>query len=444
MKWLSKSLALARSPRNGWRTFWGIVVLFLGVVSVLATLPAPHFAFQIATFFNHRIVAADGHRVIVEKTLADIDGDGDLDAVIGREYSTVAAIQWYENPSSPTASWTPHDITATGQAYEDMLGADVDNDGDVDIIASYNSTVVWFSNPRIPGGSTWTQNFIGNSAGENTMEFADLDNDGKKDLVTNTYVFFQNSPTSWTPVAYYNHSPYLANYRGVALLDIGHGRINIVTAGSPPNPDITWYENPRENTPTGNARTGTWIPHHIGAGYLCGPNNSCPQPDVANYGTGDLNGDASMDVVSVQAEGDFAPPPGGMIWWQAPSDRRNGTWIKHTIDANFVSAHNVKLGDMNGDGKLDIVSAEQDQARNSNGNQPPQGRVSIFFNNGSGVFTRLDLANMSGHNVAIGDIEPDGDLDVLSSRHGFWASDSTPIPIDIFVQGDPDDFPVFP
>jgi hypothetical protein len=51
-----------------------------------------------------------------------------------------------------------------------------------------------------------------------------------------------------------------------------------------------------------------------------------------------------------------------LIWWQARADRRNGTWIKHTIDANVVDTQEIAIADMNKDGNLDIVVSEQDQS----------------------------------------------------------------------------------
>jgi hypothetical protein len=105
--------------------------------------------------------------------------------------------------------------------------------------------------------------------------------------------------------------------------------------------------------------------HTIGATpYPCGTNNCADGGDIATLATMDVNGDGLMDIVSGQSEGlpGLPPPPGGLIWWQAPADRRNGTWIKHTIDANVVDTHQIVIADMNKDGNLDIVVSEQDQS----------------------------------------------------------------------------------
>jgi len=249
------------------------------------------------------------------------------------------------------------------------------------------------------------------------MILADLDGDGKMDVATEDFIYFQNSPTSWTKVQYNNA------FRGAALLDLGsgNGSINLVSTGPAPY-NAVWFENPREHG--GNARTGAWVMHTIGPAYTCGSNNCPDGPYVAVYGAADLNGDGRMDVVVSQSEGVTSPPPppGGLIWYEAPADRRNGQWIKHTIDSTFQDGHNVRIADMNGDGTLDLVEAEQEQS--------PQRRVSVFYNDGHGNFTQQVLSNSSGHNPVVTDVGGDGDLDIFSSPHGFYG---VPNPLEIYV-----------
>jgi hypothetical protein len=144
------------------------------------------------------------------------------------------------------------------------------------------------------------------------------------------------------------------------------------------------------------------------------PVNQCSDGYAAIYNAADFNSDSRMDVVVGQSEGSpgIPPPPGGLFWYEAPSDRRNGTWIKHTIDATFIDAHNVKIADMDHKGTSDLVTAEQDQS--------PLRRVSVFYNDGLGNFTQEVISNAAGHQTQVGDIEGNGSTDILSSGHGFF------------------------
>jgi hypothetical protein len=387
--------------------------------------------------YGYVTVDANPASTLVEKALADIQGTGHLEPIIGLERESQAndsgasGVYWYSYPSSGNVNgtWVRHTIIGSGDAYEDMVPFDVNGDGAIDIVCSFDPgftgdpEIVWFENPRGSGGNpdnTWTMHVVGPGLGENNLLIADIDGDGKMDIVTPSSVFFQNSSTSWTQVQYSQ------SFRGVALLDIGSGKGAVNLAGTQPaSPyNVVWWENPRETG--GNARTGKWIMHTIGPGYPCSPDNcstSSGSGEVAAYNATDVNGDGMMDVISGQSEGPgggIAPPPGGMIWWQAPSDRRNGTWIKHTMDATLLDVHKIQLGDMDKNGTLDIVAPEQDQS--------PLDRVAVFYNDGKGNLTEQIISNAKGHNDAIGDMIGNGALDILNSGHGYF-NDSHPLQI---------------
>jgi Chitobiase/beta-hexosaminidase C-terminal domain/FG-GAP-like repeat len=387
--------------------------------------------------YGYVTVDANPASTIVEKTLADIQGTGHLEPVIGEEEESQdgdggeSGVYWYEYPASGNVNgpWIKHTIIGSGDAYEDMVAYDVNGDGAVDIICSFDPTFsqkwgfVWFENPRGSGGNpvtdTWVKHVIGPGLGENNLVMADIDGDGKLDLVSPSSVFFQNSADSWTQVQY------STSFRGVALLDIGSGNGAIDLAGTQPaSPfNAVWWENPRETG--GSARTGKWIMHTIGPGYPCSPDNCSASTGLepAAYAATDVNGDGMMDVISSQSEGPgggVAPPPGGVLWWQAPADRRNGTWIKHVMDFNLLDAHKIQLGDMDKNGTLDIVVDEQDQS--------PLDRVVVFYNDGKGNLTEQVVSNGKGHNDDIGDVIGNGVLDILSSGHGFF-NDSHPLRI---------------
>jgi hypothetical protein len=220
---------------------------------------------------------------------------------------------------------------------------------------------------------------------------------------------------------------YSTSFRGIALLDIGSGKGAINLVGTQPTPpfNLVWYENPRETG--GNARTGTWIMHTIGPGYPCN-GVTCGEggvEQVAVFMTADVNGDGIQDVISAQSEAGEgeAVPPGGLIWWQAPSDRRNGHWIQHTIDVNVVDVHQIVAGDIDRDGIPDIVVAEQDQS--------PLQRLIVYHNDGKGNLTPQIVANPKGHNLSLGNVvgKP-GELDILNSGHGYFGN---PHPLQIFL-----------
>lgn len=87
-------------------------------------------------------------------------------------------------------------------------------------------------------------------------------------------------------------------------------------------------------------------------------------------------------------------------------------------------AEDIALGDLDNDGDLDAVLARS-------GNQPDE----VWYNNGNGVFTNSGqaLGNDDSINTAMADLDGDGDLDVVttshninqSSAHKIWINDGS-------------------
>ena len=87
--------------------------------------------------------------------LADIDGDGDLDAMTG-SYSAdprdrdgdgpvtdrLGRLAWFENPGDARQQWTRHDISRRRRGMFDQFAAlDLDSDGDLDFVSTRANSV---------------------------------------------------------------------------------------------------------------------------------------------------------------------------------------------------------------------------------------------------------------------------------------------------------------
>ena len=119
--------------------------------------------------------------------LADMNGDGRLDAIVGFEaISRAGDVVWYEQGSDATKPWIRHLVgSVTGPMSLDV--ADVDDDGDLDIVVGEHdlerpasARLVYFEN--LDGtGTRWREHVI--FAGDEHHDGAvALDMDGDRDL----------------------------------------------------------------------------------------------------------------------------------------------------------------------------------------------------------------------------------------------------------------------
>ena len=114
---------------------------------------------------------------------ADVDGDGDTDLVT----VSPSSIGWWENLDARGRRWVRHEVVA-GVLSRVLHVVDLDLDGDLDLIGSGAPGVdvapaFWLEN--VGGrGATWLPHEFGQVSGCTAISTADLDGDGDEEIVT--------------------------------------------------------------------------------------------------------------------------------------------------------------------------------------------------------------------------------------------------------------------
>ncbi|MCB9898539.1 MAG: VCBS repeat-containing protein [Planctomycetes bacterium] len=320
--------------------------------------------------FQHQVIDASASGDC--KGIGDFDGDGLADVVQGG--ARLVLYRW------PTWSQVEVDV-AQVEFTTDMAVADVDGDGDPDLVVPdgpSGQNVLWYENPRPSvgawAGSAWVRHPIG-AQGDwaHDVVTADLDGDGRLDVVTRkgtTHLWYQLASGNWSHVGLAAAS---TEGEGTDVGDLdGDGDLDLAFNGY-------WVEN-----------TGAgWTKHSVASGW----------PAQVGVTLADLDADGRTDVLLAPAESS-----GKLAWYEALQPR-TGPWTEHVVDGSVASIHTFKTGDMDLDGDLDIVTAEM------------FGDVVVYRNVGdASSFAALLVDTGGSHNLRVGDLGGDGDLDIVGAN----------------------------
>lgn len=158
-----------------------------------------------------------------------------------------------------------------------------------------------------------------------------------------------------------------------------------------PGKEVWWYQNP-------GAAGGFWKQHTLAK------TASNESPAFV-----DIDGDGRTDILC----GD--PHTGEMVWFRCPSTKGDITWTRHTISepkmpGTEIFSHGLGFGDVNGDGRGDVVIKEGWWEAPTDPTQP------------GWAFHPAELG-LSAAQMYVKDVNNDGYPDVISSsahRFGMW------------------------
>jgi len=324
---------------------------------------------------------------------ADVDGDGDID-ILGAAY--IDGVAWWEN-----GAWTEHTVDNSFWANF-IYTADLDGDDDVDVLcAGYNpetdeENIVWWENED-GSGTSWSEHTVAvDSAGYMSVHVADVDGDGDVDVLSAGFVswprslrdgvvWWENedgSGTNWIKhivddVIGFGGSVYAADIDGDADLDVV---AVLLTCIFPFEGELSWWEN--------EDGSGTsWTKHYVT--YLWSPMRCYPA---------DVDGDADIDVLVYRE--------GGLDWWEN-EDGLGTSWGSHSISGP-LSVRSLYATDMDGDQDVDVLCASY------------YGNSIVWFENidGSGISWvehQVTSTFYGASSVYAADIDDDTDLDIVGT-----------------------------
>jgi hypothetical protein len=357
-----------------------LALLFGGLIACSGDSRAADVSFRI-----HEI-GRPGGSTFGQTSAIDVDKDGDLDFISGRQGGTVF---WFEQQSPDR--WTAHKIGDHALTDVGGVAIDVDGDGWVDQV----SGGTWFRNPGNPReAGPWRRIETGAIPAHDNLA-ADMDGDGKLDLVS----IMDKQGVYWYGI------PDDPARRWVEHKVLGttspecHGGIAVGDLDGDGDNDITRVDRWIENA---DGRGGSWIEHRDFDFGKVGPWGIQTRARLA-----DVDRDGDLDLV--QAEGDVV---NGRVSWFENQDGKGRRWKVYLIkspghDQDF---HSICVADFDNDGDLDVFSG---------GGPLTQGDHCWFlWENRDGLGQdwkeHILLKGRSTHESVCADVDGDGDVDILT------------------------------
>lgn len=360
----------------------------------------------------------------------DADGDGDLDVAVAWEQADASRL--YLNPGATQAamgSW-PSVNVGPAKSVEDAVMADVDGDGRVDVISATEGgsqqLIVHFA-PRsgdyLDAAGWSTVAFPQSLAGKRRWMFSttfDVNGDGHLDIVSGGKS--GDAKIAWFEAPAKNKRD-LSAWKFHVMGDVGwvmslvpedmdgDGDLDVLVSDRNLEGGLQgarWLENPG----IGSRQTRPWKNHFI----------SVPNVEAMFLRLHDMDGDGDRDVVvplRLNELKDSLENPSRLRWYER-RDKTGRNWKPHEIayPGNVGKSKGCAVGDIDGDGRLDIVLSH------ASADAPLSGMVWLSYKKSvfDPVWERHEISGPDGSKydrIELLDFDGDGDLDAMTTEENF-------------------------
>jgi hypothetical protein len=296
---------------------------------------------------------------------ADINGDGWTDIIVvgfpGAETC------WYENPQNKGDAWARHVIIDSTDDESPAFG-DLFNNGKPALICCNSNYLGYAQADGKDPTAKWSFHRISPRKEEyqrllHGLGFGDVNGDGRNDILVKDGWYEQPPSLEGDPLWRFHPYPFAPGGSSqMYAYDVnGDGLADVITCLNPHGFGLAWYE----QLPQRDARGEIQFKQHLILNGDGTPNKegvAFSQPH--SVALADIDGDGLKDIVTGKrfwAHGKNGPDPQSnepavLYWFQlVRGPNHSADFIPHLIDTNSGVGTEVVAGDVNGDGRLDII-----------------------------------------------------------------------------------------
>ncbi len=342
-------------------------------------------------------ISSDAHYT-TSIALGDVDGDSDLDLVAGNYYYGQTSRLYLNNGSTdPFFGVSGTNISSDIQPTNSLALGDVDGDSDLDLVAgnTFQANRLYLNNgTEDPFSGVTGSDISGDVHNTYSIALSDVDHDGDLDLVAGNYgtnrlylnngtsdPFYEVIGADISSDAHYTTSIALGDVDGDGDLDLLAGNLN--------QPNRLYLNN--VSADPFNSVTGS--------------NISSDAHDTISIALGDVDRDGDLDMVA----GNYGEVNRLYLNNGTAAPFSMATGLDISSDAHYTTS--IVLGDVDGDGDLDLVAGNYGEVNR------------LYLNNGTeDPFSGVTGSDISGdvHNtysIALSDVDHDGDLDLVAGNY---------------------------